>query len=492
MRKNKKNRYLTLLLILLAVSIGYAALSTTLKIIGTTNISKQSWSVYWDEESIAITQDSKGNTEPDVVNGDDGSSNTKVTWEVTLDLPGDFYEFTIDAANAGTVDAMITGITPTVPSNLPSYISYSVTYADDEIPAQYHLLEKKKGDNPTREKYKIRVEYLDTVTPDDLDEIDDEGDTYQFSYQVTYGQADEHAIKRKVVPLEVGQEVSFGTEKFRVIKSDLNTTALLATSPIPNAGSDSLVYSIPPYWLLSYNYSGYFYHNNYKNKNEYIYDSLNNIKNLQVEPLETTMAPLDKTITYTAALYNSETGEYYCTSGELDEYSPQGAICITTSCGEGYGYDEDFPKCNLCKNYYGYYFDDGTNMCITDYECPDNYDKVGNTCKYNHEADEYYPAYYVENYVNTLKTTHNAPNSIIGRLPSYDEINNLKDANDNFPEWLTINVNVDDYQYVASYLLGTFASGQLVLFDGSQFTFTYGDYYYDLIPVIELPTSDLN
>ena len=196
--KKKKNRYLTLLLILLAVSVGYAALSTQLKINGTTNISKNTWSVYWDEESISITQGSKGNTEPDVVNGDDGSSNTKVTWEVTLDLPGDFYEFTIDAANAGTVDAMITGITPTVPANLPSYISYSVTYANGTAPANNHLLAKgtKSGNTiiPTTQKYKVRVEYLDTVTPDDLDEIDDEGDTYQFSYQVTYGQATNAAI----------------------------------------------------------------------------------------------------------------------------------------------------------------------------------------------------------------------------------------------------------------------------------------------------------
>ena len=199
--KKKKNRYLILLLILLAVSVGFAALSTQLKINGTANITKNSWNVYWDEESISITQGSKGNTEPEVVSGDDGAAKAKVTWEVTLDLPGDFYEFTIDAANAGTVDAMITGITPTVPANLPSYISYSVTYADGIAPAENHLLAKgtKSGNTiiPTTEKYKVRVEYLDTVTPDDLDEIDDEGDTYQFSYQVTYGQAAGDTINPK-------------------------------------------------------------------------------------------------------------------------------------------------------------------------------------------------------------------------------------------------------------------------------------------------------
>ena len=242
MRKNKKNKYLLLLILLLGISVGFAALSTQLKINGTANISKQSWNVYWDEESIAITEGSKGNTEPEVVSGDDGTAKAKVTWEVTLDLPGDFYEFTIDAANAGTVDAMITGITPTVPANLPSYISYSVTYADGIVPAENHLLAKgtKSGNTiiPTTQKYKVRVEYLDTVTPDDLDDIDDEGDTYQFSYAVTYGQATNAAIPKPIkwiLPegktmntLAVGDELCAKGECFNFIKYDGNDVVMLA------------------------------------------------------------------------------------------------------------------------------------------------------------------------------------------------------------------------------------------------------------------------
>ncbi len=241
----KKNRYLTLLLILLAVSVGYAALSTQLKINGTANITKNTWSVYWDEDSITITEGSKGNTEPDVVNGDDGSSNTKVTWEVTLDLPGDFYEFTIDAANAGTVDAMITGITPTVPSNLPSYISYSVTYADGTAPAENHLLAKgtKSGNTiiPTTETYKVRVEYLDTVTPADLNAIGTNGDTYQFSYQVTYGQATTAAVNpHPVVDTCPGPNCvyAFYTDLKAYTDYDYNNDEPLQRSTLTNYTSD--------------------------------------------------------------------------------------------------------------------------------------------------------------------------------------------------------------------------------------------------------------
>ena len=201
MKKNKKrNRIMLLLILLLGITVGFAALATTLKINGNASITKNNWSVYWDEDSIAVTQGSKGDTIPDVENGEDGSVNTKVTWSVNLELPGDFYEFTIDAANAGTLDAMITGITPTLPQDLPSYVSYSVTYADGVEPAQYHLLPKgtKSGSTitPTTEKYKVRIELKNTITPEQMDAIPEGGLSLDFGYEVQYGQADDNAVEK--------------------------------------------------------------------------------------------------------------------------------------------------------------------------------------------------------------------------------------------------------------------------------------------------------
>ena len=201
MKRNKKrNRIYLLVLLLLGITVGFAALATTLKINGNASITKNNWSVYWDEDSIAVTQGSKGDTTPTVENGEDGSVNTKVNWNVNLEVPGDFYEFTIDAANAGTIDAMITGITPTLPQNLPSYVSYSVTYADGVEPAQYHLLPKgtKSGSTitPTTEKYKVRIEFLNTITPEQMDAIPEGGLSLDFGYEVQYGQADDNAVEK--------------------------------------------------------------------------------------------------------------------------------------------------------------------------------------------------------------------------------------------------------------------------------------------------------
>ena len=239
MRNKKKNKYLLLLILLLGITLGYAAISTTLKITGTANVNKNTWSVYWDEESIEVT--------PGSVNGtagvsDDGTvEDAQLTWTADLNLPGDFYEFTIDAVNAGSIDAMITNITPTIPADLASYINYSVTYADGIDPGQYHLLAKgtKSGNTitPTREKYKIRVEYLSTATADDLDDIDENGDSYTFGYSVTYAQATDAAINRPVwiLPqgrtkdnLQVGDEICAKGECFNFIKYDGNDVVMLA------------------------------------------------------------------------------------------------------------------------------------------------------------------------------------------------------------------------------------------------------------------------
>ena len=241
MRNKKKNRIYFLLILLLGITVGFAALATTLKINGNAGITKNTWSVYWDKDSIAVTQGSKGDTTPTVENGEDGSINTKVNWNVNLELPGDFYEFTIDAVNAGTLDAMINLITPTLPQDLPSYVSYSVTYADGVEPAQYHLLPKgtKSGSTitPTTEKYKVRIEFLNTITPEQMDAIPEEGLSFNFGYEVQYGQADSNAIAKPVwiLPngktannLTVGDELCVQDQCFNFVSYDGNDAVLLA------------------------------------------------------------------------------------------------------------------------------------------------------------------------------------------------------------------------------------------------------------------------
>ena len=206
MRNKKRNRIFILIILLLGITIGFAILSTTLKINGTANLGVNQWDMHWAstgyEDGVTAT------TSPTISNDIIGTApNTKtvanaiVTWEVELATPGDYYEFTIDAVNAGTIDAMVTDVSSTVSSTLPSYIKYSVTYEDGNPIRKYHKLAKATVANntstPTAERYKIRVEYdKNVVEPDDLDDIDENGDSYEFTFAVTYGQADEYAYDR--------------------------------------------------------------------------------------------------------------------------------------------------------------------------------------------------------------------------------------------------------------------------------------------------------
>ena len=204
MRNKKKKKIRILIILLLSVTIGYALISTTLKIDGTTVISKNTWSIYWDENSIKLKDGSKGSAP--TVSLDSNEETTILNFSTTLDMPGDYYEFTVDAVNDGTIDAMIDGITPIeIPQELEDYISCTVMYVDRTTPANYHLL--KKG---VRVKYRVRVEFLD-ITREQFNNIPVDGLNCDFTYEVKYVQANNSAIPRPTF---------FGTATWDAIKAE--------------------------------------------------------------------------------------------------------------------------------------------------------------------------------------------------------------------------------------------------------------------------------
>ena len=65
MNKRKKKVYLYLLIIL-GLTIGFALLSTTLKINGVAGINKNTWNIHWDDESVVVTPNSVAGNTPTV------------------------------------------------------------------------------------------------------------------------------------------------------------------------------------------------------------------------------------------------------------------------------------------------------------------------------------------------------------------------------------------------------------------------------------------
>ena len=190
-RYKKRNRIFLILLIILGISIGFAVISTTLKLNGIVNVTKHTWKVYW--RNPVVTTGSKVMTAP-VISDDDEQDNIKATWNVSFDLPGEFYEFTIEAVNESDMDVMITEIIDTVTPDLPNYINYTFTYADGSAIEEKHKLAKATGGTPTVETYKVRVEYLmDEVDANTVNQMTD-STTYTYTFGVVYSRADDTAI----------------------------------------------------------------------------------------------------------------------------------------------------------------------------------------------------------------------------------------------------------------------------------------------------------
>ena len=182
---NMQRRYILMVfvLVLLGIGLGYASLSTNLNITGTTILKDNRWDIHL--ENVVVTNGSVSATTPTINTGRD-----TVTYSVTLNQPGDFYEFKVDAKNDGSIDGMISNISSKLNGSeittLPTALSYSLTYSDGTEILNNHLL--SAGSKAT---YKLRVGYRTDITAADLPSSEQ---TLNFSFTVTYVQADDNAI----------------------------------------------------------------------------------------------------------------------------------------------------------------------------------------------------------------------------------------------------------------------------------------------------------
>ncbi len=191
MRRNRrKNMYLFLFILVCSLGIGYAFLRTELSINGTADFLDARWDVHF--ANLVVNPDSvelsSGNTAATI-----SASTIEVTYAVTLKEPGDFYEFTVDAVNSGTMDAMIDTISSKMGgveiTTLPTYMEYSVTYSDGVALAPNQYL--KAGETET---YKVHIGFKKDISASDLT---GQVENKTFSFSVTYVQADDSAIKVK-------------------------------------------------------------------------------------------------------------------------------------------------------------------------------------------------------------------------------------------------------------------------------------------------------
>lgn len=174
-KDRKFNILVILLLLVICISIGYAMLSTTLYINGTTIIDKPSWDVHY--ENLEKVSGSVSAIEEASLD----NAKANISYKVYLKEPGDFYEFTVDIVNEGSLDAMIGKIlTIGLSEKARKYVEYKVTYANGTP-----LNEKDALKAGTKEKIKVKVRYKD-----DFDEVLLEQTELSLVFQVNYIQDD--------------------------------------------------------------------------------------------------------------------------------------------------------------------------------------------------------------------------------------------------------------------------------------------------------------
>ena len=160
--KRKREIYSVLLvLLIIGITLGYAALSSTLNINGSSQVKNSTWDIHF--ANVVVNSDSVTLSAGDQVATVNSSDTTEVTFAVTLQKPGDFYEFTVDIVNAGTIPGKITLVTIDGISTYSNIVDYTVTYSNGREVQVEDIL------NPNFSKnIKVNVFYKEDIDENDL------------------------------------------------------------------------------------------------------------------------------------------------------------------------------------------------------------------------------------------------------------------------------------------------------------------------------------
>ena len=227
--QDRKTLYLVLAIVMVSVftlSIAYAAMSTVLEIHGNSEVVASSWDIHL--ENVKVKNGSVSANTPSV------SGTSSVGFDIELNTPGEYYEFTVDVVNDGSIDAMIESVvkTPELTSEQAKYIKYEITYENGESISTKQTL--KKG---TTTPIKVRVEYRKDLVASDLPST---ATALSLKLTLVYVQSDGSGSTipnkgaEKVVSVvsgdgtQVGNEVCIKNECFYVISSTDTTVTMLS------------------------------------------------------------------------------------------------------------------------------------------------------------------------------------------------------------------------------------------------------------------------
>ena len=278
--RDRKTLYIILSIVLISIfslTIVYAALSVTLNIQGNAQVVASTWDIHLD--NVKVTNGSVSGTTPSI------TSPTTATFSTTLNMPGEFYEFTIDVVNDGSIDAMIDSVTkePTLTETQAKYLNYIVEYQNGESINTKQLVAKNSF-----VRLKVRVEFRKDITASDLPTT---SETLNLAFSVNYIQSDgtENNITNNGVKVviangdinTIGTIVTIGNEQFYIIGSEGENIKLLSLmsitldeNPIQSVSAQGSIFATTMYWTHDYNNPYQYVYNN----NSVLYNYVENYK----------------------------------------------------------------------------------------------------------------------------------------------------------------------------------------------------------------------
>ena len=206
------------LISIFTLTIAYAALNAVLTISGSAQVTSSDWDIYLANPKV---KSGSATTDEPVI-----KTTSTLEFSTTLNMPGDFYEFTVDVINNGSIDAMIENVVknPELTTEQAKYLKYEITYQNGESINTKQLLAKE-----TTMPIKVRIEYRKDLVASDLPT----GQVVlDLSLALDYVQSDGTEISVKdngtYIGYKLGDEICYGNECFYVINDNINSTTLLA------------------------------------------------------------------------------------------------------------------------------------------------------------------------------------------------------------------------------------------------------------------------
>ena len=186
--KRRKNKTIFIFLLFITFSLsmilGYAFLTTNLNIVGTTVLKDNKWDIHLENAQVL-----PGSIQASIPIID--TNKTTLTYSITLNKPGDYYDFTVDAKNAGTIDGMIESISNKLNgieiTTLPNALEYNISYLDGTEIENNQILEAGE-----KETIHITIIYKTNIDDSDLPSTEE---TLNFTFTITYIQADNNALQ---------------------------------------------------------------------------------------------------------------------------------------------------------------------------------------------------------------------------------------------------------------------------------------------------------